>query len=302
MIAVTCTTIAVWIKTLPKNCFAILTDGERFKYVYFQTEWLKSHGVSPHQIYILHDNTKYRKKVPDFLNQYHYETSFEHTSLAGLYERLFKMVFVDHKCTTSVILEDDIFLGEDALDYFEWGRQLMELNDNILSISGSHDNADEHFTLNPNVFVKAEQLLGLGWMTHAKFYDKYLSELSDPWDKNLNDLMNRNKLVSVFPHLPRSVHVPWKEGRNGDLVSLQLSTENYKSTWPAPHVFLEYSYSYVDWLKSNVKVKERVNVKNVKTDIKVKWPYSYLAKRPFGQSDGLVIYPSADGYVDIVYV
>jgi hypothetical protein len=186
----------------------------------------------------------------------------------------------------------------------------MEDDHSILSVSGSHDNADKTMVLNPQVFVKAEQFLGLGWMTSKRFYEHVFSNLNEvskiPWDKQLNDMMNSMSYVSVFPHLPRTLHIPWTEGRNSELLNLQLSTNpNYRKKYVPVHIFNDYGGSYLDWLVVNFPVdkKEIRSLTQVKKDIKVKWPFSFLANRPFGYYGGVAIYPTTEqnGKIIIVY-
>lgn len=298
-----CTFLGILFMSIPKNvptCYSILTNGERFKYVYFIKNQLLQQGVSESDIYIMHDqSSKHNLYVPpEFVLEHNYKSVMSHDGLTDLYKKFFEWIFVDNKCKYSVILEDDIFLGEDAINYFNWGRYLMEMDEDVLSVSGSHDNAADDLKLNPQVFVKAEQLLGLGWLTSSKFYEDYFSKLNvhskTPWDKQLNDLMNKNHLVSVFPHLPRTLHVPWVSGRNGDLLKLQLSTSSRYSYYYVPlDVFMDYD-RYIEWLKTHFKVKEKHGRAN-----NVKYPYSFLAKRPFGQYKGVSIFPTDTGEIHL---
>lgn len=293
-----------------RHCYAILTNGERFKYVYMITNQLLAQGVDAGDILIYHDI----KGVGDetfppsefiFKKGFVYDMVSSHSNLSGLYKLFFEWIFVTNYCDTAVLLEDDIFIGEDAVEYFKWGREVMALDKTVLSVSGSHDNAERHLKLNPNVFVKAEQLLGLGWLTDRRFYKRYFARIASdkktPWDKQLNDMMNADGLISVFPHLPRTVHVPWAEGRNGELVKLQLSMINDgRYGWPTPTVFV--NGDMVKWIGDNIRGRVVEQHGFDKKKIKVKWPYSYLANRPFGKSGHTAFYPMETGDVMVVYV
>jgi hypothetical protein len=289
------------------TCYSIITDGTRVKYVFLITELLKAQGVNENDIYIIHDGGT-NKHV--FMDNFNYHTFPKMGSLTDVYKRAFGEIF--KHCTYSVILEDDIFPGADAVSYFEWGRRVMENDESVLSVSGSHDNAVGKMALNPQVFVKAEQLLGLGWLTSNNFYDKVFSRIDTgiktPWDKQVNDMMNSMSYISVFPHLPRTLHVPWSDGRNGHLLNLQLSINpTYRQNYVPVDIFRDYTGAYIEWLVQNFQV-ERKRVRNyahIKGYMrgKVEWPFSFLANRPFGYHNGVTIYPSDDngGKIIIIY-
>ena len=243
------------------------------------------------------------------MEDYNYHPLSKAGSLTDVYKRAFEEIF--KHCTYSVILEDDIFPGADAVSYFEWGRRVMEDDESILSVSGSHDNAEGKLSLNPQVFVKAEQLMGLGWLTSKRFYDKVFSRintrLKTPWDKQINDMMNSMSYVSVFPHLPRTLHVPWSDGRNGHLLNLQLSTNpKYREKYVPVHIFNDYGGAYMEWLSQHFPVNHKKvrSFSQLKSQMrgKVAWPFSFLANRPFGYHNGIAIYPSDKENGEIIIV
>ena len=290
-----------------RTCYSIITDGTRAKFVFLTTSLLKAQGVLDKDIHVIHDggNNKH-----SFMENFNYHQIPKASSLTHVYKAAFEEIF--NHCTYSVILEDDIFPGADAVSYFEWGRRVMESDERVLSVSGSHDNAEGKMALNPQVFVKAEQLLGLGWLTSKRFYDKVFSrirtDMKAPWDKQVNDMMNSMSFISVFPHLPRTLHIPWSDGRNSHLLNLQLSTnEKYRQNYVPVEIFNDYTGDYVDWLTQNFPVEHKTvrSLSHVKTQMrgKVAWPFSFLANRPFGYHDGIVIYPTdeKDGKIIIVY-
>ena len=293
-----------------RTCYAIITNGERAKYVHFITKLLQDQWVMANDIHIIHDGGNNKQ---DFMDKYHYHViSNPNKKMNTVYKKTFQTLFEKTPCEYVAIFEDDIFPGADTVSYFRWGRSVMEDDYNVLSVSGSHDNAEAKMVLNPQVFVKAEQLLGLGWLTSKRFHDKVFSRIDEgskiPWDKQVNDMMNGMSFVSVFPHLPRTVHVPWTEGRNGHLVGLQLATnEKYRKEYVPVQIFNDYGGAYLDWLTVNFPTEKkeirRLEQVNSKTIVDVAWPFSYLANRPFGYYAGIAIYPttSSDGKIVIVY-
>jgi hypothetical protein len=226
-----------------------------------------------------------------------------------LYRNFFSWIFVYNECGYAVILEDDIFPGADAVAYFRWGRHVMGADSAVLSVSGSNDNADERLTLHPSVVVRAEQLLGLGWLTSARFNTPFFQRIdtasSIPWDKQLNDMMNAAGVTSVFPHLPRTVHMPWSDGRNGELVRLCLSTMPNVDYVPV-HIFMDYTGRYLDWVKSMAGTEERTYKSTTEFRMApvtaIKYPFSHLAGRPFGYYAGVALFPSVDGKVVVARV
>lgn len=302
----TCRPQETRMKKPQETCYAIITGGERFKYVYFISELLRAQGVKNNRILIFHDTGK-GFAIPDFIKDHPYKLAVAN-SLTALYKQFFHWVFVEYNCEYAVVLEDDIFPGADAVEYFEWGRQLMQIDKTVLSVSGSHDNAEARHVLHPGVFVKAEQFMGLGWLTSRRFYSDFFSQIDDktslvPWDKQLNTMMDNAGVVSVFPHLPRTVHMPWGT-RHGELVTLQLSFLKHYSYVPI-EIFNDYHGAYVNWLKEHVEVNEshHSSLGEIKTQMQgtVKYPFSFLANRPFGFFDNLSIFPTSRGPIHLVY-
>lgn len=290
--------------TTHKNtCYSIITDGKRAKYVYFITTLLQEQGVDKNDIYILHDRGLNKQ---EFMNNFNHRVlKNTKNSLTTVYKTAFETLFEKENCEYAVMLEDDIFPGADAVAYFEWGRRVMDNDPLVLSVSGSHDNAGSTLSLNPQVFVKTEQLVDLGWLTSKRFHDKVFKNLDTtskiPWNKQVNDMMNVFSFVSVFPHLPRTFHLSHTS-------ELQVSTNSeYRGEYVPVNIFNDYGDGYVKWLNGHFPTEKRVvrSFRQLERDMrgKVAWPISNLSNKPFGYYNGMVIYPTNDptGKLLIVY-
>lgn len=216
-------------------CYVIKTTGENFKYVYMITDQLSSMGIS--KILIFHEQNHGFVAPPILVSKYTYLSSNGD---------LLSWVFDDtNNCDYAVILDDDILLGADVTEYFNWGKRLMDVDDTVHVIGAYYKNSERHMSLNPQVFIKSEQDVDVGWMTSKKIYRKY------------GIIKSTNVVV---PHLPRIIKLIDK--------THQLSMNNeYGKHYVPIEIFSEYDTAYVGWLKDNFYVVES-NVGTVVRDIR----------------------------------
>lgn len=238
------------------TCYAIITDGTRSKYVYFISSLLSSQGISNDNIHIVHESGS---NYHIFMNEYkHHIIINDKKTKTNVYIKTFDKLFNDIGCAYVVFMEDTLLPGADMVSYFKWGKQLMQLDDTVFSISGNNEYADVTKSLNPQVFVKTAQFISSGWMTSKRHYDNVLHNINhmSSWDKQIDEIIHREHYSNVFPHLPRVFDVT-----NG---KKQLSTTSaYIGQYIPVHIFNNYSGSYMNWLLENYPYEIVFELKNV---------------------------------------
>lgn len=126
----------------------------------------------------------------------------------------------------AAVFEDDVFPASDIVSYFEWGRKIMELDDNIFCISSWNDNSRvSPSQRDANKFFLGGHFMGLGWMCRIEWYATVKPATVDIeriWDSIVARAWP-SYAYSIFPELARTLHVP--RGENCDKVHhLALST------------------------------------------------------------------------------
>jgi len=289
---------------------AILTTGWKSKYVFVIESLLIEQGFPAENIEIFCAGKELGVCAEHNLRGHVREIASDkrprapHAGLTWNYIFLFEtMVGLGYKVFG--VFEDDIFPSGDFVQYLEWGRQLLESDPTIMSVSGSHDNAAPGLRIDAGVFSRADQFLGLGWITSAAASNDFLlPELkicpgTTPWDVCAQRALGKNNLTTVFPQVPRTVHVPYKDGKYLYLVEYPLMLSR-SSEFPHPSNLTKSNYGkYIAQLcnrcESQVLGK---NPENWEVELKASElvrgvPYfkSGLSGKIFGMSGGAVVYP-----------
>ncbi|EGC32979.1 hypothetical protein DICPUDRAFT_88972 [Dictyostelium purpureum] len=116
-----------------------------------------------------------------------------------------------------IIVEDDLIVSPDFLDYFEKMSPLLDKDESLFCISAWNDNGKKRF-INPNedqailTFHRTDFFPGLGWMMKNKFWKEIKSEWPDEyWDDYLRKKEVFKGRQCIRPELPRVKNI----GENG---------------------------------------------------------------------------------------
>lgn len=286
--------------------YVILSTGEKYKYVSMIQSLLNNQDVHTKDIHVFIDSDR---PIEMDVNQHVIPKRMGNTYndvLTHNYRYMLSTIF--EKYEYAVFLEDDIFPSPDAAKYFQWGSQLMKLDDTIFAVSGTNDNSVDHLHGKyVDVFSRAEQFIGLGWMTSATVYKKYITKYLNQcpsrstWNQCMNNALIDNSKVTVFPMIQRTLHVPYEKGTHKELAGLSFNVK-HDVEYPKPYYLTkEYYNIYIERFviprSTTIKMDNSYHhdkktwEKQVKRGTNVPWPISYLSKKPFGFNDDIIVYP-----------
>ena len=306
--------------SIRKFGIAILTGGKRSSYVLFQKLILERLGANGSDIKVFLDDAKYSSNFESSTLHVIDQTKLEsgpRLHLTAIYLYLLDVMFLQLNYEHVIVLEDDIFPGADFMQFMHFGTDVMKLDDSVVVVSGSNDNADKEHQGDRTLFKRANHLLGLGWMTSNWVYRqvirKAISKCIRPWDVCVSIAVTRHKSnsgVTLYPDVPRSLHVPYSQGRYAYLAAYQLTTSRFvEDPFPPPeNLTSKYYKAYIaaslcgrSHLVTLPSYKNYISMWNKKLNamksLKLRVPVSQLSQTmiPHGSSAGIAIYPALVG-------
>jgi len=274
-----------------KIVYCILFTMQRFNYALAKHDFLRLSGVPTDDILMFMGAPKQPHETRD-LTEYNIHIIDKKSDLTTVYKWMLHIALRSNKY--AVIIEDDLQLGVDFIDYFKWGQRVMEKDPSVFSVSAWHDNS--HITVKPNknVFLRTEQFMGLGWLTSARWLPLLETALTDcsPWDVCIYKEMKSNKLSSVFPQFSRVYHMPWKVSGN-DLHITQQIQPSRNTVFPDIDQFLNYE-SYLCSLGAHIhsltesEITRYINPKQI-------FIKSYVSHDIYGLYDGISVFVDSNG-------
>lgn len=269
--------VTIYFKTSTVIQYAIITSGKRYMYVSIIQSLLERQGVNNNDIHVFVTGDvllpiKGRQtNVP--INKEPYR---------------FVLDYLTKKYEYIVLLEDDVFPAVDAVNYFKWGKGLLEYDDTIFAVSGSNDNSIDslHGKLS-NVFSRAEHFIGHGWLISSKNYMKYLHIHMDlcpsqiNWKDCITKAINNNGLVTVFPMVQRTHRM----NHDNYYTDLSFNTDNDVSFPSYYHLSKNY---YKDYVQNYVLPHGEV-----RDDIRKYVPKfrDKMSNKIYGINNGIAIFP-----------
>ncbi len=188
------------------------------------------------------------------------------------FKNLLVEAFVHRNYEYVVIVEDDVFPGPDLPAYFHWAMEVMELDSTVVCASAYNDNGWHGHHFNLSNIMRGEHFMGLGWMTRRPFVlERVLPLWSSEgqkrqwaWDRRVQHAMPPESGAGcLFPEVPRSRHVPHRQGKHLGLLDLAFATPAplahrndaapgfvaYDVVYPLPQQLLvaEYDRQLVAW-------------------------------------------------------
>lgn len=181
-------------------------------------------GAHPSRIILFPDDTKESAKLTlsSIAQSYAIDVRFDDTPrqhvlqkrVATRYRFLFEHAFTNLGEEYVVVLEDDLTVSVDFVDYFAEMRGAMKADSSIFCVSAWNDNAYPATSADSSVFKRGEHFMALGWMISKRHYDvsvrnhwEGITDLRD-WDYPFIVGMQSKDAAApsyecVFPEMPR---------------------------------------------------------------------------------------------------
>ena len=216
-------------RTAPSyKCIAVLTGYPELQYLHYFIERILmqlSHkfDVDPRHVHVFCQG---HCSADSFNNVFHYNFYSLHNTvdrslyrgfiIAENYKLMFNLLFnsKNSKPDYCLILEDDLVLSPDALDYLNAAVGIMESDATIFTASLYNDNAYPWCASNTSFFRRIDHFSGLGFIMSKKWYrDLVIPNWNDDnvWDHNLQEVTARFNMSSIQPEVNRVLHAPYKD-------------------------------------------------------------------------------------------
>lgn len=273
-----------------KAAYCILFTAERMQYALGKYDVLKKSGIDPKDIHLfMGDKFPVGRHKPDLSNIHIADRKL---SLTGAYTWMMTSALESYE--NAVIIEDDLQLAADFVEYMEWGMKLMDKSSNIFSVSAWNDNSWNYLKLDKEVFMMTKQFMGLGWLVNRRSLPLILNALSNecaPWDLCVHREMSSKGMVSVYPQYARVYHMPWKKGRHFHLTQQVQYSHDVK--YPNVDTFLQYE-KYICQLGATLTdlTSEQIHKHISQKNIYIK---SALSHDYYGIYDGIVLFADVKG-------
>lgn len=130
--------------------------------------------------------------------------------IANHFKWTFERVFEYPECNEGVIvIEDDLELSPDFLEYFELTIPVVENDDTLITASLWNDIGYINNSKDKARILRTNYFPGLGWWLSKKVWDDLLKDdwPTREWDWYVRAVANKNKLDSLIPEVPRDYHV-----------------------------------------------------------------------------------------------
>ena len=129
--------------------------------------------------------------------------------LARHFRWTFKKLFKETNCDGFIVVEDDLELSPDFLDYFQTVLPLLENDDTLITASLWNDLGFKHNTHDKAAVKRTDFFPGLGWYLSRRVWDDILGpEWPDhDWDWYVRDKALKLGMDSLIPEIPRDFHV-----------------------------------------------------------------------------------------------
>ncbi len=128
------------------------------------------------------------------------------------HQQIFNAIFVDRNFEFGIILETDLIVSPDFIEYMLAGRSYLanKAASQLFCVSGWNDNGFDHLTLREDRLFRTEFFPGLGWILSR---DSWTDFLSDNWPTHggydwwVRDQIKEKKLDCIAPEVSRTHHV-----------------------------------------------------------------------------------------------
>lgn len=130
--------------------------------------------------------------------------------IANHFKWSFERVFEYPECHKGVVvIEDDLELSPDFLEYFELTIPVVERDETLITASLWNDIGYKGNSHDKGKIMRTNYFPGLGWWLSKNVWDDLLSEEwpTHDWDWYVRSITSANKLDSLIPEVPRDYHI-----------------------------------------------------------------------------------------------
>ncbi|KAK4317564.1 hypothetical protein Pmani_011368 [Petrolisthes manimaculis] len=118
---------------------------------------------------------------------------------------------IQPKAKTVIILEDDLDLAPDIIQYFSQTNKLLTSDPGLLCVNAFNNNAFPHTSYNPSRLYRVHGVPACGWMvTRLVAYEMVNNWVPDDWSLDW-DLWVRQRVLGhrsiIVPEVPRTKHI-----------------------------------------------------------------------------------------------
>ncbi|ELU10776.1 hypothetical protein CAPTEDRAFT_200210 [Capitella teleta] len=164
--------------------------------------------------------------------------------ITQMYRLVLDHIHISMNKSWCVILEDDLVLAPDALMMLYHGRQLMEMDPSIFTVSLFNDNSFHFSATDQAAFRRVSHFAGLGFIMTQRWYIDLIRPnwpYSKPWDAYFQSQLTKNSLVCIIPEVTRSKHVTnaFYSARS----HIQKPLNSFESQYLANSILPEYNFS-----------------------------------------------------------
>ena len=129
--------------------------------------------------------------------------------LARHFKWTFNKMFTETGCDGFIVIEDDLELSPDFIDYFQTVLPLLENDTTLITASLWNDMGFKHNTRDKTAIKRTDFFPGLGWYLSRHVWNNILGpEWPDhDWDWYVRDRALKLGMDSLIPEVPRDFHV-----------------------------------------------------------------------------------------------
>lgn len=199
-------------------CMAVICNDRPALFRQMLTSLLNAHGIVQNgldNIFVSQsgDDKRVASLVTEFGLQHHYQhvdySAPVKNRLARHFNWTLSKLFKENRhCDGFVILEDDLLLSPDFLEYFKLTIPVVDADTTLLTTSLWNDIGYKYNTNNPHAIRRTSFFPGLGWYMSRRVWEELLGPNwpSQDWDWYVRVMANRHKLDVLVPEIPRDFH------------------------------------------------------------------------------------------------
>lgn len=195
---------------------------------------MKVRGVNSYEIVVSQSNND--KDVRAVTESFGLKTIFhvdpiEQTQrLARHFKWTFNAVFEVYRDIDGVIvIEDDLLLSPDFLEYFELTIPILKTDDKLKSVSAWNDNSFSGVSKTTRGLRRTTFFPGLGWYLSREFWEEELSKMwpNSDWDWKVRAYFYKNSYEVIIPEVSRDYHV----AKTGTYMNVGLFNQYFRNIY-----------------------------------------------------------------------
>ncbi|XP_066918006.1 protein O-linked-mannose beta-1,2-N-acetylglucosaminyltransferase 1-like [Clytia hemisphaerica] len=177
---------------------------------------LKTPGVNPKMVTVYIDGfLDEPKAISELFNVAVVEHSpicSKNCRISQHYKRLLRETFDKYtKSNYMIILEEDLDVAVDIMDYFSQMLPVLEKDQSLYCVSAWNDQGYEHSSKDPSLLYRMETMPGLGWVLKRKIFEELEPKWPGTntywdWDMWMRMNVNRKDRECIVPDVPRTFH------------------------------------------------------------------------------------------------